>query len=95
MRDDSEVAASGKVTGALCMPRGHLEAKIDRASPGFVAGLDPEKDYPGLLSVWRPCDVRGQDVQGHGLPDVRNLGGFDDWVVAGGAVERMGWTGDA
>ena len=95
VRDDSEVAESGKVTGALCTPRGHLEAKIDPASPGFVAGLDPKKTILVYCRSGGRATLAAKTFKDMGYPDVRILGGFDDWVAAGGAVEGMGGTGDA
>ena len=89
VRDGSEVAASGKVKGAIHVPRGHIEAMIDPASPYFVPGLDPGKTILTYCRTGGRAALAGKTFKDMGYPDVRNLGGFDDWVAAGGAVEKQ------
>ena len=88
LRDGTEVAASGKVKGAIAVSRGLLEF---RAAPDS-ATHDPafQTDRPVILycgSGGRAA-LAGKTLRDLGFKDVRNLGGFKDWVAAGGEVEK-------
>ncbi len=43
VREPSEVEASGKVAGAVNVPRGMLEFRADPSNPNREAALDPSK----------------------------------------------------
>jgi rhodanese-related sulfurtransferase len=88
VRDAPEVEKSGKVAGAVHVPRGMLEFRADPESPyhdqNFV------KDKPVILycgSGGRSA-LSGQALKELGYDEVYNLGGFGDWVDSGGAVEK-------
>jgi rhodanese-related sulfurtransferase len=87
VRDGTEVAASGKIKGALAVSRGLLEFKAD---PGFPTH-DPalRKDRPMILycgSGGRAA-FAGKTLFDMGFTEVRNVGGFKDLVAAGWPVE--------
>ncbi len=88
IRDGTEVAASGKVKGAITVPRGSLES---RACPGS-ATHHPElrQDRPIILycAGGNRAALAGKTLLDLGFQDVRNLGGFRDWVAAGGEIEQ-------
>lgn len=88
LRDGTEIAASGKIKGAIAVSRGLLEF---RAAPDS-ATHDPafRTDRPVILycgSGGRAA-LAGKTLIDFGFKDVRNLGGFKDWVAAGGEVEK-------
>ncbi len=87
VRDGTEVAASGKAKGAVAVPRGSLESRADPDS----AAHNPEfrKDRPVILycAGGGRATLAGKTLKDLGFTDVRNLGGFKDWVAGGGAVE--------
>ncbi len=88
LRDGVEIAASGKVKGAVAVSRGLLEF---RAAPDSSTH-DPafHTDRPVILycgSGGRAA-LAGKTLHDLGYRDVRNLGGFKDWVAAGGEVEK-------
>ena len=87
VRDGTEVAASGKVRGALHVSRGLLEFKADRESPMY----DPAFGRAPTIIVYCASGGRsalaGKTLKDMGYGDVRNLGGFQDWMAAGGAVD--------
>ena len=89
VRDGTEVAASGKVKGAVAVPRGSLKS---RADPEF-ADHNPafRKDHPVILycAGGGRAALAGKTLRDLGFSDVRNLGGFKDWVAAGGPVEPV------
>jgi rhodanese-related sulfurtransferase len=87
VRDGTEVAASGKIKGALAISRGLLEFKADAALPTHEHAL--RKDRPVILycgSGGRAA-LAGKTLLNMGYTDVRNVGGFKDLVAAGWSVE--------
>ena len=87
VRDGTEVAASGKVKGAVAVPRGSLESRADADSPNHNSAF--RKDRPVILycAGGGRAALAGKTLRDMGFSDVRNLGGFRDWVAAGGAIE--------
>ena len=89
IRDGNEVAASGKAKGAVAVSRGLLEFRADPESSNHDPAF--RKDRPIILycgSGGRAA-LAGKTLLDMGFKDVRNLGGFKDWVNAGGAVEPV------
>ena len=87
LREPPEVAASGKVPGALEIPRGLLEFRADPNNPD----RNPIFQRPVVVIYCASggrAALAGKTLQELGYTDVRNLGGFKDWTEAGGAVEK-------
>lgn len=87
LREPAEIAASGKVPGALAIPRGLLEFRVDPESPA----PDPALAKPTVITYCASggrAALAGKLMQDLGYADVRNLGGFKDWVEGGGPVEK-------
>jgi rhodanese-related sulfurtransferase len=89
VRDGTEVKASGKAKGAVAIPRGSLESRADPESPNHNPAL--RKDHPVILycAGGGRAALAGKTLRDLGYTDVRNLGGFKDWVAGGGAVEQV------
>ncbi len=88
VRDGTEVAASGKVKGALAVSRGLLEFKADADLPTHDPAL--RKDRPVILycgSGGRAA-LAGKMLRDLGFKDVRNAGGFKDLAAAGWEIEK-------
>ncbi len=87
VRDAAEVKASGKAAGAMAVSRGLVEFRADPTSPAH----DPAMKQAATILVYCASGGRsalvGKTLKDMGYGDVRNLGGFKDWVEAGGAVE--------
>jgi len=88
LREPNEVAASGKVAGALAVPRGLLEFRADPASPLHDAGFDRAKTVIAYCASGGRAALAGKTLKEMGYADVRNLGGFKAWLEAGGPVEK-------
>ena len=88
VREDSEVAASGKITGAVHASRGFLEFRADPSSPLHDPVFSPDKTVILYCASGGRSALGGQALQGIGYQKVRNLGAFKIWVEAGGAVEE-------
>jgi rhodanese-related sulfurtransferase len=89
VRDGTEVAASGKIEGALAISRGLLEFKADPELPTHEPAL--RKDRPVILycgSGGRAA-LAGKTLLDLGFSDVRNAGGFKELVAAGLPTEPV------
>jgi rhodanese-related sulfurtransferase len=87
VRDGSEVKASGKAKGALHVSRGLLEFRADPESPMHDAAFDRAKTIVVYCASGGRSALAGKTLKEMGYADVRNLGGFKDWVEAGGEVD--------
>ena len=87
-REPAEVAASGKVPGAVAIPRGLVEFRADPASPMHDAAFDRAKTVVAYCASGGRSALVGKVLKDMGYENVRNLGGFKGWVDAGGEVEN-------
>ena len=88
VREPPEVQASGKVAGALQVPRGMLESSADPQSPQHDQRFDKSKTIILYCASGVRSALGGKLLRDLGYDKVFNLGGFQDWLSAGGAVER-------
>ena len=88
VRDGTEVQASGKVKGALHVSRGLLEFKADPESPMYDPKFQKDKTIILYCASGGRSALAGKTLKDMGYGDVRNLGGFQDWLGSGGAVEK-------
>ena len=88
VREPVEVAASGKVPGALAIPRGLVEFRADPESPMHDAAFDRAKTVVAYCASGGRSALVGKVLKDMGYANVRNLGGFKGWLDAGGEVEK-------
>lgn len=88
VRDPSEVAASGKVAGAVNVSRGMLEFRADPDSPYHDKNFDKGKTVIVYCASGGRSALSGKTLKEMGYDRVYNLGGFKDWAEAGGAVDK-------
>jgi len=88
VREPAEVTTSGKVPGALAVPRGLIEFRADRSLPAHDAAFDRAKTVIAYCASGGRSALVGKTLKDMGYTDVRNLGGFKGWVDAGGPVEK-------
>lgn len=79
VREPVEVA-SGKVAGAVAVPRGVLEWQTDK--------LEGAKTVVVYCAAGGRAALAGETLKEMGFKDVRNAGGFKGWVDAGGETEK-------
>jgi len=87
VRDAAEVAASGKIKGAVAVSRGLLEFRADPEVPSHNPAF--QKDRPVLLycgSGGRAA-LAGKTLQDMGYQSVYNAGGFKELAEAGLGTE--------
>jgi rhodanese-related sulfurtransferase len=89
VRDAPEVAASGKVAGAVHVSRGMLEFRADPASPYHDKNFAKDKTVILYCGSGGRAALAGKALKDLGYDRVYNLGGFKDWADSGGAVEKV------
>lgn len=90
IRDASEVQQSGKIKGAVHVPRGMLEFCCDPGSPAHNAALDKAKCVILYCGSGGRAALAGLTLKDMGFDTVYNLGGFKDWAEAGHETEPAG-----
>lgn len=88
VREPAEVAASGKVPGALAIPRGLVEFRADPASALHDKAFDRTKTVVAYCASGGRSALVGKTLKEMGYDNVKNLGGFKGWLDAGGEVEK-------
>lgn len=88
VRDDGEVASTGKVRGALHVSRGMLEFRADETTPYHNEAFSKDKTIILYCASGGRAALGGKALLELGYEDVRNLGGFPAWVESGGDVEK-------
>jgi rhodanese-related sulfurtransferase len=89
VRDAPEVAASGKVTGAVHVSRGILEFRADPELPSHDESFSKDKAVILYCGSGGCAALAGKMLKDLGYERVYNLGGFKDWADSGGAVETV------
>lgn len=85
VRDAPEVAASGKIAGAVHVSRGMLEFRADPELPSHDKAFDRNKTVILYCASGGRSALAGKLLKDMGYEKVYNLGGFKDWT---GAVEK-------
>ena len=88
IRDSAELAATGKAAGAVHIPRGSLEFKADLSAPSADKSLAFDKPIILHCASGGRAALAGKLLKEMGYQTVYNLGGFKDWVEAGGKVDK-------
>ena len=87
VRETTEVQASGIAKGALHIPLAMLPLKADPKAPGFDGRIALGKPVAVYCAVGGRAGMAAQTLSRLGY-DAHNIGGFGDWVQAGGPVSR-------
>jgi rhodanese-related sulfurtransferase len=88
IRDAPEVAASGKVAGAVHVSRGMLEFRADPELPSHDKNFAKDKNVILYCGSGGRAALAGKMLKDLGYEKVFNMGGFKDWAESGGDVEK-------
>jgi rhodanese-related sulfurtransferase len=88
VRDAPEVEQSGKVAGAVHIPRGMLEFRADPESPYHDQNFAKDKTVIVYCASGGRSALSGQALKELGYSEVYNMGAFKDWAESGGAVDK-------
>jgi rhodanese-related sulfurtransferase len=89
VRDPHEVAASGKVKGALNVSRGMIEFRADPGVPYHDPAFTMDKPIILYCASGGRSALSCKVLQDMGYSQVYNMGAFKDWAEAGGEVEKV------
>lgn len=89
VREAAEVEQSGKVAGAVHIPRGMVEFRADADTPYYDKNFAKNKAVILYCASGGRSALSGQALKELGYAEVYNLGGFSDWAQGGGAVEKV------
>ena len=90
VRDAPELAASGKIKGALHVPRGMLEFRADPESPYHNPALQRDRTVVVYCASGGRSALSGKTLKELGYQSVYNAGAFKELAEAGLEVERAG-----
>lgn len=89
VRDAPELEQNGKIPGSVHIPRGMLEFRADEETPFHNPVMHKERPVILHCASGGRSALAGKLLQEMGYERVFNLGGFKDWVEAGGPVEKL------
>ena len=90
LRDDSEVAETGRIPGSVHVPRGMLEFRADTTSPSHDDALDPSQRVILHCAGGGRSALAAVTLQEMGYTNVAHLeGGIKAWAEQGNPVERV------
>jgi len=87
VREPDEVARTGKVPGAVNIPRGMIEFRADADTPYHDERLVKDKTIVLYCASGGRSALAGKTLKDFGYPKVLNMGGFGDWDQAGLPIE--------
>jgi len=88
VRDHSEVAMSGKAAGATHVPLFQLATHADPSHPDYKSDFSKDKTIVLYCASGARSQAAIQSLSRLGYSDLHNLGGLQNWLRAGGAVEH-------
>ena len=88
VRDGTEVAASGKVAGAVHVQRGLLEFKADPDSPTHDKNFSRDKTVILYCASGGRSALAAKALKDLGYDQVYNVGAFKDWAESGGEIDK-------
>lgn len=87
VREAGEVTASGTAKGGVHIPLAMVPLKANPHGPDHDKRLDPAKPVAVFCAVGGRAGQAAAALERMGYT-AHNIGGFGDWVSAGGAVQR-------
>lgn len=87
VREAGEIAASGTAKGGVHVPLSLVPLKANPQGPDHDKRLDPAKPVAVFCAVGGRAGMAAAVLERMGYT-AHNIGGFGDWVAAGGAVQR-------
>ena len=88
VREESEVAQSGKIKDAIHIPRGLIEFQLSAESTTNPLDINKDSDLLIYCAAGIRAALAAKTLQDLGFKNVYNLGGLSEWVSRGGAIEH-------
>ena len=87
VREESEVAQSGKIKDAIHIPRGLIEFQLSAESTTNPLNIKKDSNILIYCAAGIRAALAAKTLQDLGFENVFNLGGLSEWVSSGGAIE--------
>jgi rhodanese-related sulfurtransferase len=87
VREESEVAQSGKIKDAIHIPRGLIEFQLSAESTTNPLNIKKDSDILIYCAAGIRAALAAKTLQDLDFENVFNLGGLSEWVSSGGAIE--------
>jgi len=87
VRDDNEIARTGKIAGAIHASRGTLEFKAAKDSPMFNDDFEDAETIVVYCATGARAALCGVVLLELGYTDIRTLETFNAWTESDGPVE--------
>ena len=84
VREESEVAQSGKIKDAIHIPRGLIEFQLSAESTTNPLNIKKDSDILIYCAAGIRAALAAKTLQDLGFENVFNLGGLSEWVSSGG-----------
>ncbi len=91
VREPAELAASGKLAGAVAIPVGQIQMHADPAHPAHDPAFRPDRPLILYCRSGQRSGMAGLALKRMGYTAVFNLGAFESAVAAGSPIEPA-WT---
>jgi rhodanese-related sulfurtransferase len=78
VRDGTEVATTGKIAGAIAVPRGMIEFRADPETPYHNAAFAKDRPVVVYCASGGRAALAGKTLKDMGYERVYNLGGFKE-----------------
>lgn len=88
-RESNELTMTGKIKGAVHIPRGLIEFQNKETNPNGVDGFTKDKKIILYCAAGARAALAGKALKDLGFSSVYNLGGFPDWINSGLPVEKV------
>ena len=88
-RESNELAMTGKIKGAVHIPRGLIEFQNKETNPNGVDGFTKDKKIILYCAAGARAALAGKALKDLGFSSVYNLGGCPDWINSGLPVEKV------
>tara|TARA_B100000795_G_C22796809_1_gene439761 strand:- start:1435 stop:1806 length:372 start_codon:yes stop_codon:yes gene_type:complete len=87
VREESEVAQSGKVSDALHIPRGLIEFQLNPEAQNNPMGIQKNSNILVYCAAGVRSALAAKTLQDLGFANVYNLGSLSEWVSNGGNLD--------
>ena len=88
VRDSADIASTGTISGSLQIPRGFIEFAADELTPFHNKSLSKDKEIILVCGAGGMAALTGKTLIEMGYKNVKNVGGFGDWVKANGPIDK-------
>tara|TARA_B100000686_G_C16097102_1_gene621428 strand:+ start:162 stop:536 length:375 start_codon:yes stop_codon:yes gene_type:complete len=88
VRDSSDIAKTGSITGSLKIPRGLIEFVADEATALYNDALKKDSEIILVCGAGGQAALTGKTLIDMGYSNVSNVGAIGDWEKNGGPMTK-------